>query len=163
MSYPRFQRSRDFKFFQRTAGNLTVNSTTWADLPTIGTTWDAVLPAQAGDVIECGLVAFVAPSGTTYTIMDVASIVAGAAVNYWGGWSGASTGWGVQAWLGVNTVGHSKGGSVMKTLVAGDLSAGTVTCRLRYRTDNAANQTLCGDAIQPLQFWVKNLGPMDPN
>lgn len=161
MSYPRFQRSRDFKHFTRNSGDLTLNSTAWADLPTIGTTWDAVLAAQVGDIIECGVSGFW-NSQNVVGHLDVATIVSAAPVNYFATAGGAS-GYGVPSWAGVANNQSNAGGSFMRALVAGDISAGMVTLRLRYRTSSAVNKTLYAQTDLPLHFWAKNLGPPDPN
>lgn len=162
-SYPRFQRARDFKFFTRTAGNLTLNSTAWADLPTIGSTWDITLAAEAGDVIECGISA-VWGAEAVYGSLDVVSMVSSSPVNAWGGSAtSGSTGSGVGAWQGPTGINDGSGGPVMRTLVSGDISAGTVTVRLRYRTNTAANKTLFGSVDNGFQFYAKNRGPADPN
>lgn len=161
MAYPRFQRSRDHKMFTRTAGSLTLNSTTWANLPTIGTTWDSVLVAETGDVVQVGLSAL---WGTEAVLgcLDVWTIVAAAAVNAISGAGGAS-GEGVQGWRGASGTAFPIGASPMYTLLSGDISSGTVTLRIRYRTGTAADKTLFGATNNPLHFWARNLGPADPN
>ena len=160
MAYPRFQLARSFKFLQYTAGDIAMNSTSWANL--IGTTNDLVLAAQVDDVVEVGLSSQSQNEGSTGRI-DVASIVSAAPVNYWGGGAEPSTGYGVSSWTLVSAQFGNQGGSVMKKIVAGDLSAGTVTLRLRYRTDISSLKTLYAAATRPLQFWAKNLGPVDPS
>lgn len=160
MSYPRFQLARSHKHFTRSVGNLTLNSSTWADLPTIGTTWDAVLSAQVGDTIEAG-VSGVLGAENVQIHFDVATIVAGVVTNYFG--SGTVSNAGVCAWLAEAVQTTNIGGSAMRTLVAGDISAGTVTLRLRYRGSAATSRTLYASADLFFQFFVKNLGPVDPN
>lgn len=164
MTYPRYQAARAFKFFTRTAGNLTLNSTAWADMPTIGSTWDAVLAAQVGDTIECGVSA-VWGGENVFASLDVCSVVSAAYVSAWGGSAiSGSAGSGVGAWQhaqgGIN---DGSGGAIMRALIAGDISAGTVTLRLRYRTSTAANKTLFANADNSFHFYAKNLGPADPN
>lgn len=161
MGYPRHQRARDFKVFTRTSGNLTINSTTWADLPTIGTTWDAVLTAQTGDVIEVCVTGITGAEAVS-SYFDVATIVSAAPVNYFATAGGAS-GQGIPGAVGQALSNIYFLGIYMRTLVAGDISAGTVTLRLRYRTNTATDRTIFATADVPLQFWAKNLGPQDPN
>ena len=161
MAYPRYRAARAHKVFTRSTGDLTLNSTTWADLPTIGTTWDAVLAAQTGDVIECGVSAFWNAEAVVGHL-DVATIVSAAAVNYFATAGGAS-GYGVPNWAGIANAQSNAGGPYLYTLVAADISSGTVTLRLRYRTSAASNKTLYAQSILPLQFYAKNLGPADPN
>jgi hypothetical protein len=164
MAYPRYRAARAHKFWLRTAGNLTLNSNvTWADLPTIGTTWDTVLAAQVGDTVECGLSAFV-ESAVVGVSFDVFTIVSAAAVNQIStGTTASNSTFGVTAWYSPASMIATPAGSAMYTLTGGDISGGTVTLRLRYLSDSATNRTLRGTAPTPLQFWVKNLGPADPN
>jgi hypothetical protein len=159
MSYPRFQRSRDFKFRQRTSADIIANSTSWTNLDTA---LDITLSAETGDAIECG-VSFQAENEASTFRLDVGTLVSSAIVNYFGGAVDPGSNYGVSGWTAAGGVAASVSGSVMKTLVAGDLSAGTVTVRLRYRTDTAANKTIHAVTARPFQFWTKNLGPQDPN
>lgn len=165
MSYPRFQASRAFKFFTRTAGDLTLNSNgVWADLPTIGTTWDISLAGQVGDVIEASLSCFVG-SAVVGVSLDVFTIVSAAAVNAFSNGVAANNAnaGGVQAWYAAFSSNISNGGSVFYALQAGDISSGTVTVRLRYQTDVATNRTVKATTAFPLQFSARNLGPVDPH
>jgi hypothetical protein len=158
VSYPRHRLARAHKFFHRSAGNLTLASSTWADLPTIGTTWDAVLAAQGGDTIEAGI-SGVLGSENVQMHFDACTVVAGTVVNYFA--SGTASGAGTLAWLGEGAHTTNIGGSAMRTLVAGDLSAGTVTLRLRYRGSSATSRTLYASSDLWFHFWVKNIGPVD--
>ncbi len=168
MAYPRHQRSRDFKFFTRTVGNLSLvpAGNIWADLPTIGATWDAALTAAIGDVIEVGLSATSDHIAGTNTFFDVFSMISGAVVNsFASGVAAINTSTGISSWWHSNAIaGQKSAGSVMYTLQAGDISGGIVIARLRYRNDGTtAARNLYGTAAMPLQFWAKNLGPADPN
>lgn len=137
---------------KRTAGNLTLNNTSWTDVDT-GT--DLVVPAQVGDIL---LVSFSADWGNeaVQVGLDAATIVAGSPVNYVGTAGGASD-IGVMAWGGANGDTSPAGGSVQYVVQSGDISGGNVTLRLRYRTLTATNKTLTGSTTQPLQFSVVNL------
>jgi hypothetical protein len=150
--------------FRRTAGDITLNANAaWADLPTIGTTWDITLAAQVGDVIEAGL-SGVIDSAVTISYFDVVTIVAGVATNSFGsGTTPANANKGVMGWYCATTVLNNLTGSVLYTLASGDLSAGLVTVRLRSQNSNATTRNLHGTVDFPLAFWAKNLGPMDPN
>ena len=145
----------DFATAKRTSGNITANSTSWAN---VDTGLDLVLTAASGDYIECGFSAFMANQAVNLGI-DVASIVSASPVNYISGGGGASD-YGVQAWLAGDT-GHATavGGSILYLLVSGDISGGTVTLRLRYRTGTASNRTINATTAQPLHWWAKNIGP----
>ncbi len=163
MAYPRFQRSRDFKQFTRTGGDLTLNSTSWADLPTIGTTWDATLPAEAGDILEAGL-SGVIDSAAVIVYFDVQTIVSGSALNSFGSRAAVATAnKGVAAWYCAVSVLSNLAGGVMYPVVAGDLTSGSVTVRLRYLSSAATARNLHATVDYPLHWYVKNLGPGDPN
>lgn len=158
MAYPRFQRSRDFKRRQRTAGNVTVT----AGAADFDTSLDIVLVAQVGDVIEYGVNGrgtMVSGSDGTF---DVATIVSSAPVNYFG--TGMVAGQGVQSWYIPNSAGNFPlSGSMLYTIVSGDLSAGTVTLRFRRFGGGAGASVVLANATTPFTVWAKNLGPQDPN
>jgi hypothetical protein len=139
----------------RTAGDLTLNSTTWAD---VDTALDITLPARVGDELEASAIGTVGATAVT-TIFDVATIVSAAVVNYFTGGGGATLVEG--SWL-IPASALSfpiAGVPAPYTVVSGDLSGGTVTCRLRYRTNTATNRTLRATSGHPLRFVLKNLGP----
>lgn len=142
---------------RRTSGNLTLNSTTWAN---VDTGLDLVVPAQAGDVLHAsfsGLWGGEAVAG----VIDVATIVAGSPVNYFGSAGGAS-GLGLGGLFGPSTTDAGSenfpiGGAAQYAVQSGDISGGTVTLRLRYRTGSASNKTLFGTTDIPFQWSVVNL------
>jgi hypothetical protein len=138
---------------QRTAGNYTLNSTTWAN---VDTGLDLTLAAVAGDKIEVGLAGLL--GGSTNGFLDMASIVAGSPVNYWSGSAGGASAQGVLAWRHESDLNVPLGGSVIRAAVSGDLSGGNIVLRLRYRTAAATNLTLYGDTNLVLNVWAKNLG-----
>lgn len=164
MAYPRYQAARSHKFFRRTAGDLTLNSNgVWADLPTIGTTWDVTLAAQVGDVIEAYL-SGVADSAVTNSFFDVHTIVATVATTAFGsGVAVSNTNKGNMGWYTAVSAVAVLTGVCRYTLQAGDISAGLVTVRLRYQNSSATTKNLHATADYPLQFGAKNLGPADPN
>lgn len=159
MSYPRFQRSRDFKFTTRATTNISLPaSLTYVN---VDTALDITLPAETGDVLEVVLSALsitAAGSGLGY---NVCSVVSGSAVNNYASGSIGHSAW----WCPANSTNGSKsGGSLFYTLVAGDLSAGTVTTRLRYIDDVASGtHSVFASSTLALMLGVKNLGPKDPN
>lgn len=156
MAYPRFQRARDFKFYN-VGMQYSLTSTSWAN---INTGVDIVLSAQAGDVIEVQMDAlwdFV----NEFKFVDVATIVAGNPVNYFGhGSSEPSTGEGIRAWYGSGQTAdyHTIGGGSIRELVAGDIENGQVRLRLRAR-----GLSTTGRGLSVYRWWAKNLGPQDPN
>jgi len=150
---------KDFGSFTRTAGDLTLNSTSWANLPTIGTTWDVALSAAVGDTIECDLSA-VADSAGINTFFDVVTVVSGSVVNSIStGATPSDSNDGVSSWFMASGSAQRAAGSIQYVLQAGDISSsGVATLRLRYREDGATNRNLHATALFPLQFSAKNLG-----
>lgn len=140
-----------FDFKSRTSGSFTANSTNWTNLDT---GLDIVLAAQAGDVIEVG-VNYQAENEASTFRLDVATIVSGAVVNYFGGATDPGSNYGVSGWTAPGGTPSSISGSVMRTLASGDISNGQVTLRLRYRTDSAANKTIHAQSARPFQFSAK--------
>jgi hypothetical protein len=157
MGYPRFQRARNFKFVNRTTGNITLSSTTWSAVDGAGGL-DIVLMAQVGDVLEVGLSA-VWNNEAISGYLDVGVLVAGSLVSYIG--TAAVPGTGIEAWYGQPSATSAIGGSQMRALVAGDISSGVVTCRPYGRVNTSGSKTLLAAPSDPFHFWVKNLGPMD--
>lgn len=150
------------KHVRRTAGDLTLNSASWADLPTVGTDLDLVLAAAAGDVIEAGIAGLWGAEQVT-TFLDIATIVSAAAVNYFSTGTSTPATFGIGAFFGDAVTGLNPplGGSAHYTLVSGDISGGNVTLRIRYDQSSAGNRTLyASTAGAPLHFWARNLGPV---
>ena len=137
--------------FKRAAGDLTLNSTSWANLPTIGTTWDVSLKAAVGDIIEADMSGLINDEAVE-AHLDLWTMPAGVATNQFGGTQGVAAWWGRAS----NVV--KAGGAAHYTIVSGDLVSGSVALRLRYKTSTATNKTLFASTALPLQFSVKNLG-----
>lgn len=157
----RYALARAFKKAQRTAGHVTFSSTT----PTaLDTALDLTLAASVGDEIEVGVNGAWGGSGTTnYGALDVASLVAGSAVNWWGTGIGGAN-YGIVGWLSLNAnQDRIFGGSKLRTIVAGDIASGYVTLRLFGWVTTAGSKQVFADTALPFQFWAKNLGPVDPN
>lgn len=148
----------DYGFTKRTAGDITVNGTSWANLDT---GMDIVLTAQTADVIEVHLNTFYGATAVTVGL-DVVTVVGGSPVNSLA--TGAApdnansgiAGCSIASGLGAVSIGAS--GSTMYTLQSGDISGGTVTLRVRVRTGTAANRTVSGTVVRPTFFSAKNLG-----
>ena len=147
-----------FATARRTAGNLVLNSTSWAN---VDTGLDLTLNASVGDVIE---VAFSAiwSSQAVEGPLDVVTVVSAAPVSSFGSGAAvvAGTHYGVTAWFGAPGITSSVGGSAFYTLLSGDVSGGTVVLRLRYRTITAANKTIFAYAPIPMVVSAKNHGPV---
>lgn len=160
MAYPRGQRARAFKFTRRTAGDVTTSVTTWAN---VDTGMDLVLEAQVGDVIEAS-VSGLWNNDARAGYLDVATVVSGSPVNSFAN-AGAATSSppfnGMCAWRGDTSLYTPIGGPAHYTIVAGDLSSGQVTLRLRMASGAAAAKTIFAGTSFALEFSVSNLGPVD--
>jgi hypothetical protein len=159
--YPAFQPARDFDHKRRTAGNITTGSTNWAD---VDTGIDIVLNADTDDVIEVGLSALIGTEAFDI-YLDAVTVVSGSPVNSVGAAGAVSTApppYGVSGWYGWSGEEGAVGCSVLYTVVAGDLSSGTVTFRLRYATQSGSSRTLYAQTNNPLAWYAKNLGPKRP-
>lgn len=151
---------RIHKKAKRTAGDQSLNSTTWAN---VDTALDLVLPAVVGDEIEYGINGL-SGAQAVFIDFDVVSIVAASPVNSFAtdGAAVAAPGAVILGWQGPSGAAAHMAGSVLYTVVAGDISGGNVTLRLRYATNAAVNKTVYGSAASPLRVWAKNLGPVAP-
>lgn len=163
MSTPRTTPSRAFKMARRTSGDLTLNSTTWAN---VDTGLDMTIAGQVGDVLAYTISGRVDVE-TVAGFFDVVTVVSAAAVNSFAERAAAPGAVGaiVPAWRTDSTAERQtlSGPAPFYTLVAGDITAaGLVTVRLRYATGTAANLTLKAVAGTPLDVAVQNLGPADP-
>ena len=148
--------SNQYARAKRTSGSLSSSSTTWVNLDT---GLDLVLPASAGDVIEVSLVGIWDVQAAT-GFLDVVSVVSGNPVNSFGAdGSPSNTHLGIVGWGGAISVVTFAGGNFFRTLVAGDISGGNVTLRLRRRNDVAVSKTLLATTDIPLEWWARNLGP----
>lgn len=134
----------------RASTSLTLNSTSVANLDT---GLDLVVTAQTGDEIEVGM-SGVYGNEDVANQMFVATIVSGSPVNYFG--SGSSTPASTSAWgKELNTEDYPPiAGGDRYTVQAGDISGGTVTLRLRYKTGTASNLTLFATAVNPLRWFA---------
>lgn len=145
---------------KRTSGNLTLNSTTWAN---VDTGLDLVLNASSGDVIEY-CVSAIWGSAAVVNGFDVVTMVSGSPVNSFGLDAAAPTTYAalnsVGAWYAQTGAEITVSGSIFRTLAAGDISAGTVTLRLRYVGSSATNRTLYAVSSAPIEVWARNLGPV---
>jgi len=147
--------------FKRSAGDLTLNSNgVWANLPTIGTTGDLTINATSGDVVEVALAALWSNEAVE-GFLDFVTIVGGVVTNSFGV-DGAESGShsGIVTFRGIASRFDPVGGVFFRTLAAGDISGGTVTVRVRYRTGSAANKTLFASTNNAFEYWIRNHGPV---
>lgn len=128
-----------------TTGSITVNSTSWADVP--GT--DLTIAADAGDSIEF-LLAARSGNEASQLFLDAWTVVGGVPVNQFGG----ANGW--TGWIGDSGEYGTISGPARRTLTNTDVSNGTVTLRLRSRLQAAGTKTLYADTNVPLFIRVSN-------
>jgi hypothetical protein len=163
MAYPRFRRARAHRI--TTIAALTPNATAITEFATLsggpGTGgYDITLgEVQVGDVLEATLVARL-DGAAVYVGIDIATIVSGAIVNWYGDGLSASlaSSAGVNAWLVPNLANrYPISGSVWRTVVSGDInSSGQVVSRLYVANSAATARQFMGTG----RLMVKNLGPV---
>lgn len=138
----------------RSSGDISTASSSWADLDS---NLDLTVTAKAGDVLLITLSARWSNEAVS-TGVDAATMVSGSPVNYISGGAGGASHFGVQGWFAAGSVNATTGTAILYTVQAGDVSAGTVTLRLRYRGSTSGTHTMKGDSNNPIQFGVVNLG-----
>lgn len=139
----------DFGVATRSAGTISVTSTTFVDLDS--SNLDVVLDATSGDWVELQMSGAWSSEAVT-GFLTVATIVSAAVVSRVGGTNG------VAAWFGDGSVVTRIGGGVLLQLVAGDISAGTVTLRPQVAIGSAGTKSFFAGTGTPFQFSAKNLG-----
>ena len=141
------------------ASDLTLNSTSWATVPSLT---DVSVGASVGDVLMYS-VSMQVGNEAVGVDFDVVTIVSAAVVNsFTTGSSTIPTSGGIPSWYcGVSALGYP-GAPIYYTVVAGDISSGTVTCRLRYKTTSAANKSIYakGSTQYYVNTFLRNLGPV---
>jgi hypothetical protein len=145
----------DYDIQRYTAGSITLNNTSWTD---VSGPADLSISASTGDLIEVG-VSFLWGNENVESYLDYATLVSASPVNYISGGTAGATNRGVVGWqsvLGGANIGAC--GSMLYVVQAGDISGGTVTLRLRYRTSSGADKTLFATSDIPLHLFVKNMG-----
>jgi len=147
---------------KRASTSITLNSTTWAN---VDTGLDLTLNASTGDVIEY-VPSMFGPNGYNVAVaFDVATIVSGSVVNVFSTDGAANNTYnGISGWYWTNSsiinIYATVSGSAFYTLQAGDISSGTVTLRLRYKSDSATNRVLYATVDNLLKVWARNHGPV---
>jgi hypothetical protein len=140
---------------RRTAGDVVLNGTAWAD---VDTAVDLTLEAYPGDIVSVS-VSHHGGSEAVVACYDAVSVVSGSPVNSWAVDGAVSaTSRGVLAWREETSVEPSAGGTIARAIVAGDLSSNTLTIRLRGRTLTAAAKTERANADLPLAWSAVNHG-----
>lgn len=146
----------DYAQVKRTAGDLSLTSANWADVPSIG---DLTVDAATGDLITVEFGGLYNSSTPTVS-MDCATIVSAAGVNWFGsGEPTTSTGNGVHGWgkMLATAALVAFGASATLVVQAGDISGGTVTLRMRYRASSTI--TLFASTTNPLIWTAKVFRP----
>lgn len=135
-----------------TTGNKTLSSTTWANLDTA---MDLVVSAAIGDLIEITLNGFY-ENQNSLAVMDCMTLVSAVGVSWFGsGEPTTGTGDGIGSWISPQAAAYTGiGASAHHVVVSGDISAGTVTLRLRYRVATTSI-VLRANSIDPLMFTAK--------
>lgn len=136
-----------FTSIRRTSGDITINATGWQALDTgLDLTLAGV---QAGDVIEF-IPSFMAngSAGPNFSF-DVATVVSGSIVNYFGG-SGSTSENGIAGWFAPGGVYLGVTGSAFYTVQAADIAAGAVTLRLLIRSSSTTARTVLATSANPL-------------
>lgn len=137
---------------RRTAGDVSVNTTGWQN---VDTGIDLTLAAVAGDEIEY-TISLYCNSANNALKFDVATIVSGSPVNYFGGAGGADSG--VPGWWAPASQDGGISGGVLYTVQAGDISGGNVVLRLRVNPANTTARIIAASSATPLIVSAKNLG-----
>ena len=155
--------SNRYAEFRRSSGNLTLTgTTTYSTLTTVGTAADLTLNASAGDVIQAG--AFMSLDNAAVLLnFDWVTVVGGTVTNSFtlnGAAPAANVNLNTSGFFVPNGVSWAINGSQNYTLVAGDISTGTVTLRFRYSMAAATNRTIFADSTRPMQLWSRNHGPV---
>jgi hypothetical protein len=169
MTYPRHQLSRAFRYLTNSAGHITVNTpaNTWQELaaesggPGTGV-FDLTIEAEVGDVIEGGFQALISNS-TPDLYMDIKTIVAGAPVGSFvaqGATSATAPPCG--PWFAPASTYQRFVGSHFYTILSGDIATGRVTFRPYAMGLSATNRLVFANTDTGFMFYVKNLGPPDP-
>ena len=145
---------------KRTSGSITLSSNSvWAN---VDTGLDLTLNATTGDVVEYGISGILGAQGVE-TYFDVVTIVSGNPVNSFcldTTPANPPTSYGIQGWLSFDSIGRALSGSFFRTLVAGDISSGTVTLRLRFANSSATTRSFTANTSQPLEVFACNRGPV---
>ena len=140
-----------------TGGNITMNNSGgFADL---STSLDLTIPAATGDILGINMAAILdAPSGSgNWTAFDAVTRVSGADTNYVSNGTGTPDTLGVPAWFRWE-IAETLSGEWLYEVQAGDVDAGNVVLRFKYKTGSAANRVFRASSGQAAAVFVKNYG-----
>ena len=150
----------------RNGGGSDDGTAVWAELaaatggPGTGVFDLTISGVTAGDRVEVGFTTACWDSANAWAMLNFASRVSGATVNYLYPTPASpgtfATGQGIC--IASANAFRQTVGSFMYTVLAGDLSSGSLTIRPVYKTILASNRTLSRSAGIPVIFSIKNLG-----
>lgn len=157
-AYPRFQLARAHRYGQRTAGDLSLANTASVLLES-STLLRLTLEAQVNDVIEYGLAGFFTPGAAAECGFSAAAV--NPSTNVITNHAGPGTRDGLLGY-GATSMGRSFGGPARLTVQTADImSDGKTTMTLTHFSSNTS-VLIYADSLYSLQWWMKNLGPSDP-
>jgi lysophospholipase L1-like esterase len=132
-------RGRASRFYNFAQTNLTRTSTSWADFLSGS---EITIPAAPGDVL-IATIGIVSGSDASDFVMDVATIVSNAVVNYFASRTSSTTSNGLRSWYGPTGVISAINASYAYVVQSGDVDTdGNVTLRLRYRLASGTTKTI---------------------
>jgi hypothetical protein len=137
-----------------TSGNITITAATWGVTANASPT--LVLAAKVGDWVEVGISALY-QNDAVNGLLDVASMVSGAAVNAWGENGPENNAHeGVPSWGGTPSAYSHVGGSIIRQVTANDLEkGGQLTLQLRGRT-SSGTRVIIANATDPFTMYAIN-------
>ena len=131
---------------------------TWT--PLHATALDLTVSAQVGDLLEYTINGSMDNGGSSesFDVVNVTSSI------FWASGTTTALTYGHMGWRCQTSVEASIQGAVTYTVVAGDISAGLVKCRLHYRSDSSNARTVYGGGTAGTMLYVslRNLGPVLP-
>lgn len=145
----------------KNGNTVLASSTAWANFDTA---LDLAMTAEAGDVVEVHVSLRADNTTAVDVFLDVVTVVAGAPVTSFGLLAAAptsTTGDGIPSLILTSGAKTNGSASVPLTLTAGDIEAGQVKLRMRYRTGSATGRTVEASANRLLRFWAVNHGPQE--
>lgn len=147
----------DYAFARRTGGDVTCSAdAVWAD---VDTGIDLTITAASGDRVFFGISATCTGTEAVALNLTPMTIVSASPVNdCFSGTTPSDSTSGVPGWRFVGSQAGSISGGFIYALQAGDISGGTATFRLRYRTATSTNRVLRADTTLPLYWQVMNIG-----
>lgn len=153
MSYPKYQRARNFKYIKDTSQPIGyTGSSDGSYTPDFGDSLDISLSAQPGDIVEWGINYMTLPAGHAYI---APAVVCRSMIVRFLGLSGNALVSG--ATIRDDFTGSSFG-SVCFEVLPSDIENNHVT--IRSYLDAYPNKRVCASVESPLWIYGKNIGPV---